>query len=261
MKFPLSVAAIAMTALDQHAVNTSRSGVCLSNAADRRMGVIFGLSLLLHALVFALLTGQRSAPMPAMRPLLAALRPAVIESGAPAAVPLTLAPKVRQSSSPTSQRSALPVTRTAGPTSTLAPVAVAEAPVVSAAPPVSAVAPTVVATSALSSAGPTPAKASQGDLLAAYRSRLSQLFASQQDYPRIAVLRGWEGEVLLRLTVARKGNLVAVRLDRSSGFDVLDQSARAFVEAMAALPPLPEALEANEIQVVVPVHYKLRKNT
>jgi protein TonB len=27
------------------------------------------------------------------------------------------------------------------------------------------------------------------------------------------------------------------------------------------LPPLPEALEANEIQVVVPINYKLKKTT
>ena len=101
----------------------------------------------------------------------------------------------------------------------------------------------------------------QVDVLAAYRQRLTALLAGHQEYPRVAALRGWEGEVRLRLRVARKGNLLGVQLDHSSGFDVLDQHAVAMLEALASLPPLPEALEANEIQVVVPINYKLKKAT
>ena len=61
--------------------------------------------------------------------------------------------------------------------------------------------------------------------------------------------------------MARKGQLLSVHLDRSSGFEVLDQHALAMLETLASLPPLPEALEANEIQVVVPINYKLKKTT
>jgi protein TonB len=99
------------------------------------------------------------------------------------------------------------------------------------------------------------------DLLAAYRQRLTQLLAGQHEYPRIAALRGWEGEVRLRLRVARKGNLLGVVLDHSSGFDVLDQHALAMLAALGGLPPVPEGLDGNEIQVVVPVSYKLNKTT
>jgi len=45
------------------------------------------------------------------------------------------------------------------------------------------------------------------------------------------------------------------------GRDKLDQHALAMLEQLASLPPLPEALDANEIQVVVPVNYKLKKTT
>jgi protein TonB len=102
---------------------------------------------------------------------------------------------------------------------------------------------------------------SQSSLLAAYRQSLTEIFAGQQQYPRVAAMRGWEGEVRLHLRVARKGNLIAVKLDHSSGFDVLDQHALAMLEQLATLPPLPDGLEANEIQVVVPVNYKLKKAT
>jgi protein TonB len=99
------------------------------------------------------------------------------------------------------------------------------------------------------------------DLLAAYRRRLGELLAGQQDYPRVAALRGWEGEVRLRLRVARKGNLLAVALDHSSGYAVLDQHALALLADLGSLPPLPEGLEDNEIQVVVPITYKLNKTS
>jgi protein TonB len=110
-------------------------------------------------------------------------------------------------------------------------------------------------------APPPVAVRSDSELLDNYRRRLGELFARQQEYPRIAALRGWEGEVRLRLKVARKGQLLSIHLDRSSGFEVLDQHALAMLETLASLPPLPEALEANEVQVVVPINYKLKKTT
>ena len=41
-------------------------------------------------------------------------------------------------------------------------------------------------------------------LLERYGRNLSSLLARQQNYPRLAALRGWEGEVQLRVTIARK---------------------------------------------------------
>ena len=101
----------------------------------------------------------------------------------------------------------------------------------------------------------------QADLLAAYRRQLAELFARHQEYPRVAALRGWEGEVRLRLTVARKGNLLHIEVERSSGYGILDQHALAMVGELSGLPALPAALEGNEIQVLVPVNYKLKKTT
>ena len=121
------------------------------------------------------------------------------------------------------------------------------------------------ATGTATSAQPTSAEPAaprpQAELLAGYRQRLSELFARHQEYPRIAALRGWEGEVRLRLKVARKGNLLAVQLDHSSGFAILDQHAMAMLESLAGLPALPDALDSHEIHVVVPINYKLKKTT
>lgn len=106
-----------------------------------------------------------------------------------------------------------------------------------------------------------PARPSQGDLLENYRRQLAALLNRPRDYPPMAALRGWEGEVRLLVKIARKGSLLAVSLDRSSGFAVLDQHALAVLERQLDFPPLPERWEGSEIQVVVPIHYKLKKTT
>lgn len=123
--------------------------------------------------------------------------------------------------------------------------------------------PPLAATPAASPASMTPpAAAPAGEaLLDAYRRQLQALVSAPRDYPRLAALRGWEGEVRLRLRIARKGNLLAVQLDRSSGFDILDRHALAWLEQYGDFPPLPERWEGSDLQVVIPIYYKLRKTT
>lgn len=96
-------------------------------------------------------------------------------------------------------------------------------------------------------------------LLERYGHSLSSLFARQQNYPRLAAMRGWEGEVQVRVTIARKGNIVAAQVVRSSGFEVLDQSAIQLVSNAGPLPRPPDALQNRELQIVVPVLFKLEK--
>ena len=237
---------------------------------DRRFAWICGLSLVLHGLIFALISWPRQAEQALPLTIVATLRyalsprasqvvspdagPAAETSRkvAPAAVPQKARPSPASAAPPLPPR----MSGTAGPTS-VAPAVAAKAP--------DAALPQAAAPQVVSAASPQPetfamARA-QGDVLDAYRQRLTALLAGQQEYPRVAALRGWEGEVRLRLRVARKGNLLGIVLDHSSGFAVLDQHAMAMLEALSSLPPLPEALEASEIQVVVPINYKLKKAT
>jgi periplasmic protein TonB len=131
--------------------------------------------------------------------------------------------------------------------------------------PVAPVAPAPVA--AIVRAEPAPAAPAHADepldpaLLERYGRSLSSALARQQQYPRIAAMRGWEGEVQLRVTIARKGNIVATQVVHSSGFEVLDQNAVQLVTNAGPLPRPPETLQNREIQIIVPVHYKLEKPT
>lgn len=93
-----------------------------------------------------------------------------------------------------------------------------------------------------------------------YGRSLCELLARHRQYPRLAALRGWEGEVRLRLKVAGKGGLLAVQVVRSSGHELLDRHALQLVQG-TALPALPERFGDREIQVDVPIHYKLQKST
>lgn len=231
-------------------------------AVDRRLVVLALLSLLLHAsLLLALPWLPPSAALP-LPPLLVTLRLMPLAEPATPAVappPAVLPEKVRPSPAVAAARPAPRLLPAAGPASApAAPVAATTTDTVAAAPEESAAAPAAAPAPAtpVVQSGPVAA-----DLLAAYRHRLGELLAGQQDYPRVAALRGWEGEVRLRLRVARKGNLLAVALDRSSGFNVLDQHALTMVNGLGNLPPLPEGLEGSEIQVIVPVTYKLNKAT
>lgn len=231
----------------------------------RRFAVILGLSIVLHGSLFFITKLQRQLPPVELPPIIASIRMlAASPSGSPAAVepaPAAAVPqKVRQPATRQENRSSPRVPEAAGPTIRSAPVQagaaladVAESTVASAAAPAT--------TPAAAPVSPAAQAAPSVDALAAYRQRLTQLLAGQREYPRVAAMRGWEGEVRLRLRVARKGNLLGVVLDRSSGFDVLDQHALAMLAGLGGLPPVPDALEGNEIQVVVPINYKLNKTT
>ncbi|UCV14293.1 energy transducer TonB [Quatrionicoccus australiensis] len=232
-------------------------------AVDRKLLAILLASLALHAGLLAWTQAPRRPLAFELPPIVASLRPmAATPSGA---APGALPQEVRQPAPRPQPKAAARVLVAAGPAD---PVRVPAPPVAPAAVPVAA-APVVpaaasarpAAENAVLPASTAAAAPAQADLLAAYRRQLAELFARHQEYPRVAALRGWEGEVRLRLTVARKGNLLHIEVERSSGYGILDQHALAMVGELSGLPALPAALEGNEIQVLVPVNYKLKKTT
>lgn len=237
----------------------------MTPTVDRKFWLILGFSALLHASLFVLTAWQRqprTAPLPAIlasirlvdAPAVASFMPAQTRSefgkAAPRPAPAAIPPKARQASPSPSPAAVTRSSQPAGPAIPPSPSAVAPAhnSAVSAStdvPPVASV----------------PATRPSLDVLDGYRQRLSGLFAARHEYPRVAAMRGWEGEVRLRLKIARKGNLLGIALDRSSGHDVLDQHALALLAGYGDLPPLPDSVELSEIQVVVPISYRLRKTT
>ena len=93
-------------------------------------------------------------------------------------------------------------------------------------------------------------------LLGVLRTRLSQYLT----YPPQARHRGWEGTVLLSLHVESDGELEKIRLERSSGYAVLDNSALNSLKRLGNLVEARAWLEGRSIDMQLPVIYKLIDN-
>ena len=93
--------------------------------------------------------------------------------------------------------------------------------------------------------------------LAAYGRELAGAVASRQRYPRVALLRQWQGTAMLQLELAADGRLLGVRVISSSGHDTLDRQALDLVREAVPLPSLPEALAGRPLTVDVPVVFRI----
>lgn len=96
----------------------------------------------------------------------------------------------------------------------------------------------------------------QNHLLGVLKTRLSQYLT----YPPLARHRGWEGKVLLGLHVEPDGRFERIRIERGSGYAVLDDSA---LDSLKRLDNLVEArvwLGGRSIDMQLPVIYKLIEN-
>ncbi len=77
------------------------------------------------------------------------------------------------------------------------------------------------------------------------------------DYPSIARSMGWQGKVMLRVQVSNEGLSDAVEIERSSGYDILDESA---IEAIKQwrFTPAKRAETPIASSVIVPIIFVLQ---
>jgi protein TonB len=105
-----------------------------------------------------------------------------------------------------------------------------------------------------------PAAPSQTDMTAALNSYNSMLWgriAKYKLYPKIAQMRGWQGEVIVELLLDGNGKLKSKKIISSSGYDVLDKQALEMIEKAAPFPAPPEALRSSSFSITVPIPFKL----
>lgn len=74
--------------------------------------------------------------------------------------------------------------------------------------------------------------------------------ASEEFYPREAIVQGLEGRVVLLLTLTEAGAVAAVEVASSSGHAILDAAAQAAAGRIGALP-------GGDRQVLLPVEFRL----
>ena len=104
------------------------------------------------------------------------------------------------------------------------------------------------------------AKKDRRRLERAYHGQLKRYFKRHYGYPKRARLARIEGEVWVEVIIDRQGKIVAHTLFRSSGSELLDNSALQDVAQLGSVPPPPSAvkwrLEGRRVRI--PFVYKLR---
>ncbi len=90
------------------------------------------------------------------------------------------------------------------------------------------------------------------------KARLNTDLARYFDYPYIARLRGWEGTVLLAFDIEANGRLQDIRIARSSGYAILDNSALSALRKVERLTETTAWLQKRELNMQIPVIYRLR---
>ncbi|MFT6083855.1 MAG: protein TonB [Alphaproteobacteria bacterium] len=79
----------------------------------------------------------------------------------------------------------------------------------------------------------------------AYNARIKEKIAAQKIYPTAAKRRNIQGRVMLQLSVNKNGSIKSLKIIRSSGSNILDQSALNTVYRSALFDPIPKIISFN----------------
>jgi len=97
------------------------------------------------------------------------------------------------------------------------------------------------------------------ETIESYSTKLTKAIARQKKYPRIAQMRGWQGEIVLNLEIDGQGNLIKSTVKKKSGFKVLDTEGINMVKRASPFPKPPKGLESRIFNVTVPISFKLQQ--
>jgi len=240
--------------------------------------VAFVVSLLIHAAAIALLPSLRVPEPPTPPPLTVELVPQ-LPPPVPAQVPPPPAPLVKATPKPVPpppmpkvkaepQPEPVVETRALPPPEPVPPPPIV-APPRPAAPEPQVTAPPRVETPPQAHVEPPPAPAPRvqtpvvpaldPSVLHEYGAVVSSVVAKKKVYPRLALMRRWQGTTDLKLQIAADGNVKALSVAHSSGFDILDEQAVKMVKDAMPLPGLPDALRGREFAIDIPVAFRLQE--
>ncbi len=83
-------------------------------------------------------------------------------------------------------------------------------------------------------------------------------FARNFYYPATARRRNWQGDVILQFTLMPDGSIVHIRINKSSGYPVLDEAAMDVMSKIKSERQLALVLNGNSLDHLLPVSYRLQ---
>ena len=109
---------------------------------------------------------------------------------------------------------------------------------------------------------PTEATAKSGSeadagTLDQYRLALIVATRRYKRYPAIAMEKGWQGRVEVRMVIGANGMLASTSVRASSGHEVLDNQAMDMLKKGKPLVQIPASLRGREFSIDVPVIFNL----
>lgn len=107
------------------------------------------------------------------------------------------------------------------------------------------------------SSSASAAKIPQGAVVSLLRANLTRRIHAVFDYPLIARIKGWQGEVKLGMRVEPDGTLTDLRVIVSSGYAILDRSSLRTLQGIARIPPAAQWLQGRHVDLILPVEYRL----
>jgi protein TonB len=234
-------------------------------AADaRRWHRALTFSVALHALVLGAVI-QRHLLLPpddarASLPPLSVLLQKAVQAPAAALAPPAIEEAPRRDAIPDHRQSA-DRTPMASPEMLRAPAdSTFAAPLASDVPtPTDTVPPQLPATPIATLPSPPSRQAQAADpaALAGYNRALAAAVDRHKRYPRIALIRQWQGTVVLQLNIGVDGRIQEHHLARSSGYEALDQQALDMLREAMPLPAMPAQLAGVSLSVDIPVIFRI----
>lgn len=116
------------------------------------------------------------------------------------------------------------------------------------------------APTAITAPPPSVPVAVQGTGLPNFAGTLMAHLGRYKRYPAEARERRHEGVATIRFSMDRDGRVLAARLEKGSGFVLLDQEALAILRRAAPLPRIPDALTGDVLELVIPIQFSLRQH-
>jgi protein TonB len=106
----------------------------------------------------------------------------------------------------------------------------------------------------MGAAANTPSTAEQ-----TWEARVSARLERYKRYPEAAQLRRETDVVYLGFTMDRSGHVLSSHIEHSAGYTLLDAEVNTLVQRASPLPPPPKEVTGDQIDLVVPVEFFLRK--